>query len=346
MKKAISILLVLIFIFSLSVTVFAAGIPEGNGTERNPYIITTVEELDSLAAAVQNAGGTTVYAKLGSDITKPGTFGIRGSINLDFNNNALNSSVYYYEGSEAVLYNGTLNGQLHIYQSKANLTNLEIHYDSTYAIDSSNSTVIVDNCYVEAAGYYACCSFGSNSVIRFNDSTLKSGSYYQSAFVDNGTVYYGDTAVTDTSDPANMGNTLVVGNGYDPDWINTNSTKVTYSADPTYTVTIPERVSLGNTATVSAEDVVIEKGQTLVVTLSGTSADDNTFKLKTDEGAELTYTVSNKDKNIAVGDEVLTVNPDNSPSGSTTLNFNEPANAPYSGGYKGNIDFTISVANT
>ncbi len=122
--------------------------------------------------------------------------------------------------------------------------------------------------------------------------------------------------------------------------------EITFVESPSYTVTIPERVSLGNTATVSAEDVVIEKGQTLVVTLSGTSADDNTFKLKTDEGAELTYTVSNKDKDIAVGNEVLTVNPDNAPSGSTTLNFNEPANAPYSGYYKGNVDFTISVANT
>ncbi len=46
----------LILIFSLSVTAFAAGIPEGNGSKNNPYIITDVEELDSLAATAKAVG--------------------------------------------------------------------------------------------------------------------------------------------------------------------------------------------------------------------------------------------------------------------------------------------------
>lgn len=102
------------------------------------------------------------------------------------------------------------------------------------------------------------------------------------------------------------------------------STTITYSVAPTYTVTIPATVELGKTATISAENVVIEKGTQVEVSLTATSEDDNTFKLKTQGGAELTYTVQNEEADVVVGDTVLTVNPDSSASGETTLSFIPP----------------------
>ena len=75
---------------------------------------------------------------------------------------------------------------------------------------------------------------------------------------------------------------------------------VTYSVAPAYTVTIPETVTIGadgTEKTVSAEDVVVNKGQYVSVTLAA----DNNFTVKTTEGAELTYTVTANGENIAAG---------------------------------------------
>ena len=51
-----------------------------------------------------------------------------------------------------------------------------------------------------------------------------------------------------------------------------NDTTVTYSVAPTFTVTIPETVTIGadgTSATVSAADVVVNKGQYVSVTQIG-----------------------------------------------------------------------------
>ena len=75
---------------------------------------------------------------------------------------------------------------------------------------------------------------------------------------------------------------------------------VTYSVAPAYTVTIPETVTIGadgTEKTVSAEDVVVEKGQYVSVTL----AENNNFTVKTTEGAELTYTVTANGEAVAAG---------------------------------------------
>ena len=102
-------------------------------------------------------------------------------------------------------------------------------------------------------------------------------------------------------------------------WIDT---EVTYKADPTYTITIPDTVTLGTSADVSASNVVIAKGSKVVVKLTGTSGTNNAFTVKNTEGAELAYTVKNGTKNVNVGDTVLTVNPESATTGSATLNFN------------------------
>ena len=118
-------------------------------------------------------------------------------------------------------------------------------------------------------------------------------------------------------------------------------TDVTWTSNAAYTVTIPATVELGNTATIEAENVNLNAGEQLNVTLSGTSGAENAFKLTTATDS-LTYTVSKDDDNVAVGDVVLNVAA-GTQTGSSTLTFNEPATTPNAGDYTGTVTFTISV---
>ena len=122
-----------------------------------------------------------------------------------------------------------------------------------------------------------------------------------------------------------------------------NVLTVEFVSAPTYTVTIPATVELGDTAEIKAENVVVEKGSQVEVKLTDTSEDDNSFKLKSNEGAELAYTINNGTNNISVGDTVLAVNPDNSDTGTANLSFVKQGNEAYAGAYKGTVTFTISV---
>lgn len=123
----------------------------------------------------------------------------------------------------------------------------------------------------------------------------------------------------------------------------TSNTNITYTVNPSYTVTIPANVTLGNSITVSAEDVRVAKGSQVVVKLTGINENDNDFKVKTTEGAELTYTVQKGSDNVAINDVVLAVNPEVSTSGSQILSFIEPTNIIYAGNYTGNVTFKVSV---
>ena len=119
--------------------------------------------------------------------------------------------------------------------------------------------------------------------------------------------------------------------------------KVTYTVNPSYTVTIPASVTLGQTAIVSASGVKINKNQNLIVKLTGTSESDDTFKVKAN-GAELTYTVKKGNADIAVGGEVLKVNTDTTANDlSAELSFVAPKSATYAGDYIGTVTFTVSV---
>lgn len=124
---------------------------------------------------------------------------------------------------------------------------------------------------------------------------------------------------------------------------NPRYTTVTYTVDPTYTVTIPETVTIGadgTEKTVSAEGVVVEKGQYVSVTL----AENNNFTVKTTEGAELTYTVTANGEDVAPGDELLAVNPADSAAGTATVTFDIDESAiKYAGTYTGTSTFTIAV---
>ena len=118
---------------------------------------------------------------------------------------------------------------------------------------------------------------------------------------------------------------------------------VTYSVNPGYTVTIPETVTIGadgTEKTVSAADVVVEKGQYVSVTLAA----DNNFTVKTAEGAELAYTVTANGENVAPGGEILAVNPADGKNGTATLTFDIDESAiQYAGTYTGTATFTIAV---
>ena len=116
---------------------------------------------------------------------------------------------------------------------------------------------------------------------------------------------------------------------------------VTYSVPEFYYVTIPTDVTIdGNSTTISAEDVVVEKGQYVSVTLAA----DNNFTVKTTEGAELTYTVTKDGENVAKGDELLAVNPASADNGSANITFDIDESAiQYAGTYTGSATFTIAV---
>ncbi len=115
---------------------------------------------------------------------------------------------------------------------------------------------------------------------------------------------------------------------------------VSYSVAPTYTVTIPASVTLGETVEIKAENVVVEKGKQVEVKLSG-----DAFKLTSGENAEINYTVTKDGTAVGVSDTVLTVNPDDSSSGSVMLNFIAPSDFTYAGIYTGTVTFTVSVEN-
>ena len=123
------------------------------------------------------------------------------------------------------------------------------------------------------------------------------------------------------------------------DPINVRGSVITHDIAPTFTVIIPATVTLGEAATISAENVVLAHGEQVEVAL----ANANGFVVTSAEGAELTYTVKNGEAAVAEGDTVLAVNPDNGKTGSTTLTFVAPTEYTYSGDYTGTITFTIAV---
>lgn len=120
-------------------------------------------------------------------------------------------------------------------------------------------------------------------------------------------------------------------------------TSVTYSVAPTYTVTIPAKVTLGESVTVSAENVVVAMGKQVTVKLTATDGDNNAFTLKTQEGTVIAYTVSDGTKTYAVSDIVLSVDPANADRGTTALKFTAAEAAKYAGSYTGIVTFTVSV---
>lgn len=113
-----------------------------------------------------------------------------------------------------------------------------------------------------------------------------------------------------------------------------------YTNAPSYTVTIPASVELGNTAEIQAEDVNVVSGSQLVVRLS----DADGWKLKTPEGAEQLYTIKNGESIVAEDDAVLTVAGGTANnSGTVSLDFAPDGEPKYAGVYTGTVMFSVSV---
>ena len=64
--------------------------------------------------------------------------------------------------------------------------------------------------------------------------------------------------------------------------------------------------------------------------------------MKSDKGAELSYTIKKDDTPITVNAIVLSVS-GGSDKGAATLVFSEPENPVYAGKYKGKLTFSIKI---
>jgi len=124
------------------------------------------------------------------------------------------------------------------------------------------------------------------------------------------------------------------------------STSVSATVNPSFTVTIPESVKLGESTTVSASGVIVDEGKEVVVKLTGTSGANNAFTLSNGKTGTITYEVKKGSTALTIGSTVLTVNPKTSDNGSQELTFNSTTKKPkYSGSYTGTVTFTVSVEN-
>ena len=128
------------------------------------------------------------------------------------------------------------------------------------------------------------------------------------------------------------------------------STDVSYQVDPTYTITIPESVTLSKDNTVNADitaaDVLLEKGKKITVTLTGASNTTGegtaTFNAKNNESVA-TYTIAAGSTAVALGGEVASFTTD----GTQALTFSA-ANTDdiiFAGAHTETLTFTIAVAD-
>ena len=112
---------------------------------------------------------------------------------------------------------------------------------------------------------------------------------------------------------------------------------------PTFTVTIPATVELGNQITVSAENVRVNKGSEVVISIADASGIGNAFTMTSTAGVSFAYSITANGNAISSGANVLTVNPDTASAGTVTLKFEKPKKAIYAGNYTGSVTFTIAV---
>ena len=112
---------------------------------------------------------------------------------------------------------------------------------------------------------------------------------------------------------------------------------------PTFTVTIPATVELGNQITISAENVRVNKGLQVVVSIADASGTGDAFTMTSTAGDSFSYSITANGNAISSGANVLTVNPDTASAGTVTLKFEKPKKAIYAGNYTGMVIFTIAV---
>lgn len=115
------------------------------------------------------------------------------------------------------------------------------------------------------------------------------------------------------------------------------------SVAPTFTVTIPATVELGNEITVYAEHVRVNKGSQVEVSIADSTGAGNPFSMTSSEGYSFAYHITVEGTTISSGAKVLVVNPDTASAGQANLKFEKPQTAIYAGTYTGSVIFTIAV---
>lgn len=128
-----------------------------------------------------------------------------------------------------------------------------------------------------------------------------------------------------------------------------HSMNVTYTVEPSYTVTIPASINLqigsSTSAEVKVENVCIPNGQNVNVAISSATPDatGENFQIATSSGETLDYTITkNSNSAVKIGDPIISAPAGNDVA--TTLTFTPPENYKYSGTYTGTITFTVSVS--
>ena len=116
-----------------------------------------------------------------------------------------------------------------------------------------------------------------------------------------------------------------------------------FDVEPTYTVTIPAGITLGETAVITAQNLNLQNGESVRVWLSGTGETDNAFRLHSDTH-ELTYSVTQDGEKVGIGSQILCAKSDNETQ-TASLNFSLPEGRPYPGTYQGSVQFTISAVD-
>ncbi len=109
---------------------------------------------------------------------------------------------------------------------------------------------------------------------------------------------------------------------------------------PTYTITIPATVTLGETATVTAERVSVGEQQQVAVKLTATG---DAFTLTNGGSGVVEYTVTRGGTAVNSGDTVLLLTADSAETESVELTFGMPPRAVFAGVYTGTVTFTVSV---
>ncbi len=112
---------------------------------------------------------------------------------------------------------------------------------------------------------------------------------------------------------------------------------------PTYTVTVPSTINLGETAVITAQDLSLQEWESVRVWLTGTGEEDNAFRLHSDTH-ELTYSISQNGETIGIGAQVLSAT-SNDEIQTANLAFSLPEGHPYPGEHQGTVQFTISAAD-
>ncbi len=135
---------------------------------------------------------------------------------------------------------------------------------------------------------------------------------------------------------------------YYTDAADTREMTVTYTVDPSYTVTIPADVTItdsGSAAEITANDVLLEEGQKIKVALTGAdnTTEGSVFTAKNGT-SEIKYSITEGEdentKTIALGDTVAEF----TAAGSQELTFTKTGGSPtIAGDHTENLTFTVSV---